>query len=111
MSKKELQDIIKNPSGKLIAVDLDGTLSKGTFWGTEQPEPITERIDWLWEKIYKRGGHVIIWTARDPRWYQETRAWLIKHNVPYHGIAMQKKIGAHLYIDDKALNIEDVWSK
>lgn len=107
----KLIDIIKNPQGKLFAVDLDGTLSEGTFWGAEEPKPIQERIDWLWEKIYKRGGHVIIWTARDPRWYMETRSWLVKHNVPYHGITMQKKIGADVYIDDKALNIDDIFTE
>lgn len=106
--KEKLLDILKNPRGHLIAVDLDGTLCKGEFWGDDEPEPIQERIDYIWD-IYKRGGHIIIYTARDPRYFVQTNGWLVRHNVPFHGITMQKKIGASLYIDDKALNIDDIW--
>jgi 3-deoxy-D-manno-octulosonate 8-phosphate phosphatase KdsC-like HAD superfamily phosphatase len=38
--KNKLKEILKNPKGKLIAVDLDGTLSEGEWWGLEnEPEP------------------------------------------------------------------------
>lgn len=107
--REELLKIIKNPNDKVIAVDLDGTLCHGEFWGDDEPTPIKERIDFLWE-LYKKGGHIIIYTARAPRYFEATNAWLIKHDVPFHGIAMQKKIGADVYIDDKALNIDDVFT-
>lgn len=108
--KNKLKEILKNPKGKLIAVDLDGTLSEGEWWGLEnepEPKPIQKVIDFV-EDLYKRGGHIIIYTARNPKYFIETSAWLLKYNVYYHGIAMQRKCGADLYIDDKALNIEDI---
>jgi hypothetical protein len=37
-----------------------------------------------------------------------TLAWLIKYGVLFHGISMRVKPGADLYIDDKALNIDDI---
>lgn len=105
--KQKLLDILKNPNDKLIAVDLDGTLCKGEFWGEGEPEPIKEMIDFVW-KLYKSGAHIIIYTARQPRYYALTQAWLVKNEVPFHGIVMQVKIGADCYIDDKSLNIEDI---
>lgn len=105
--KQKLLDALANPNDKLIAVDLDGVLCKGEFWGEGEPEPIRAMIDqvWLW---YKAGAHIIIYTARQPRYYPLTYAWLIKNEVPFHGIVMQHKPGADCYIDDKALNIEDI---
>ena len=38
---------------------------------------------------------------------RETVAWLIKHEVKYHGINMNKP-GAQLYLDDKSKNITDI---
>lgn len=105
--KNKLLDILKNPNDKLIAVDLDGTLCTGEFWGDTEPDPIPDMIDLVW-KWYKAGAHIIIYTARQPKYFVETNAWLIKHSVPFHGIAMQQKIGADVYIDDKALHVEDV---
>jgi uncharacterized HAD superfamily protein len=107
-----LKEILNNPNDKLIAVDLDGTLCKGEFWGEGEPEPIQHRIDFV-NELYKKGGHIIIWTARMPEWYHQTQLWLQKHRVSYHGIIMREKIGADLYIDDKSLNAEelDKWSR
>jgi len=105
--KDKLKEILTNPANKLIAVDLDGTLCKGEFWGECEPEPIKEMIDYV-NNLYKKGAHIIIYTARNPEYFQATNLWLLKHNVYFHGIAMQKKIGADCYIDDKALNIEDI---
>ncbi len=31
--KQKLQEILKNPAGKLLAIDMDGTICKGEFWG------------------------------------------------------------------------------
>lgn len=108
--KEKLLDILKSPNDKVIAVDLDGTLCTGEFWGEDEPEPIQSHIDYIWE-LYKKGAIIIIYTARDPRYFVQTNAWLIKNGVPFHGITMQKKIGADLYIDDKSLNIDDVFIK
>lgn len=108
MQKKEkLNNILQNPAGKLIAVDMDGTICTGEFWGEGEPEPIQWMIDFVWE-LYKKGAHIIIYTARQTKYFHATNAWLTKYDVPHHGIAMQRKIGADLYIDDKALNIDDL---
>lgn len=102
-----LYKILENPANKLIAVDLDGVLCEGEFWGDKEPEPYKERIKYF-NKLYKRGAHIIIYTARQPKWFSLTMAWLIKNEVMYHGIVMMQKPGADLYIDDKVLNINDL---
>jgi len=105
--KSKLFQILQYPKGKLIACDLDGVLSDNEFWGDNEVYPNLERIKWLNNLFYK-GAHIIIYTARNPKWYIETKLWLDKHGVMRHGIAMQEKIGADLYIDDKALNLDDI---
>lgn len=110
MTKEVLSKILENPNDQLIAVDMDGTLCLGEWWGRpEDPEPIpNEPILELVRNLHMRGGHIVLYTARQPRMYAATHAWLIKHNVPFHGIAMTMKPGADLYIDDKSLHIEDL---
>lgn len=105
---KELQEILKNPNNKLIAVDLDGTLSTGECWNTtDEPKPIQLIIDYV-NRLYRKGAHIIIYTARMPDMYQMTLAWLLKHGILFHGISMRMKPGADIYIDDKALNIANL---
>ena len=101
-----MNEILKNPANKLIAIDLDGTLCTGKFWVAE-PEPLKDRIEFV-NNLYKKGAHIIIWTARNKIHFIKTFDWLEKYNVMYHGIAMGKKIGADLYIDDKCVNINDI---
>lgn len=105
--KQKLLDILANPNDQVIAVDLDGTLCNGEFWGTEECAPNQEMIDRVtgW---YQKGAHIIIYTARQPKYFALTQSWLMKHGVPFHGITMQMKPGADVYIDDKALHIEDI---
>lgn len=108
--KDNLLNILKNPANKLICVDMDNTLCRGEYWHTgdeKEPEPIQEMIE-IVEKLYKAGAHIIIWTARTPDAFYATMKWLIKHEVRFHGISMQRKCGADLYIDDRALNVNDV---
>lgn len=106
-TKESLLEIFQKPNDMLVAVDMDGVICKGEFWGGDDPEPQTEMIEFLW-KIYKQGAHIIIYTARQPRHYAVTHAWLIKHEVPFHGITMCMKPGADVYIDDKALHPDDL---
>ena len=101
------QEILANPNGKVLAIDLDGTLCEGQFWGESDPKPIPTMIAKVWE-WYKKGAHIIIYTARQPKHYTVTLAWLIKNEVPFHGIAMLYKPGADLYLDDKAINPNDL---
>ena len=109
-TKEELKKILENPNDQVIAIDLDGTLCFGEFWGKEgepEPKPIQPMINKVWE-WYKKGAHIIIYTARQPRHYAITHAWLIKHEVPFHGICMLMKPGAEVYIDDKAIHPDDI---
>lgn len=108
MTKQECLDVINNPSGKLICVDMDGTLCKGESWGHGYSEPYRDRIEFI-NNLYNNGANLIIYTARFPEMYAKTAAWLTKYGVRYHGIAMGKKPGATIYIDDRALNAEDVF--
>ncbi len=107
MIKESLLEILAKPNDKLIAVDMDGVLCEGEFWGEGDPAPKQEMIDKVWG-WYKKGAHIIIYTARMPWHFPQTQAWLMKHEVPFHGIVMRIKPGADIYIDDNALNIEDV---
>ena len=86
-------------NNKLIAVDLDNTLCTGKFW-EQEPEPIHMMIEQVWE-WYKKGAHIVIYTARQPRYYAITHAWLVKHEVPFHGICMTMKPSADYYVDDR----------
>lgn len=105
--KKKLHDILKNPANKLLAIDMDGVLCTGEFWGEGEPAPIPAMLARVSE-WYHKGAHIIIYTARQGKYYPQTHAWLLKHEVPFHGIAMLMKPGADIYIDDKALNSEDL---
>jgi hypothetical protein len=108
MNKEKLLDIIKNPNDKLIAVDLDWTLCEWEFWWDEDCIPNIQRITYInW--LYKKWAHIIIYTARDPYYFELTQNWLVKNGVMHHGLAMMRKIGADLYIDDKCLHISDVF--
>ena len=90
----------------LIAVDMDGVLCEGEFWDDGDPKPIQRNID-IVEKLYRTGHHIIINTARHRRYYQTTEAWLIKNGVYYHALSMEK-MGADIYLDDKAINVKDI---
>ena len=93
----------KDVEDKLIAVDLDGTLCTHVpWWNGVEPEPNQEMIDQVW-KWYKHRAHILINTARQPKYLPLTQAWLIKHEIPFHGICMQHKPSADFYVDDKNL--------
>ena len=109
-TKIELLEVLKQCNDKLIAVDMDGTLCDGEWWGDgEQPKQRPEIVA-LVTKLYRRGAHIIIYTARQPNYYALTHAWLIANLVPFHGICMTMKPGADIYIDDKAIHPEEVLS-
>lgn len=93
----------------VYAIDLDGTLCKGEFWGEWEPEPIQSRIDFV-NDLYKKWNIILIYTARDPEFFTHTFAWLIKHGVKHHWINMKSKPGADIYVDDKAVFTNDFFS-
>lgn len=109
MTTKELKKILKNPKGKLICIDVDGTLTDGVYWGKGGPKPkpnkkMIELCNWLYDNL----AHVIIYTARKRSMLEETEGWLILNGVQYHGVAFQRKPPADLYIDDMSINPNDI---
>lgn len=108
--KEKLFQILKNPNDKLIAVDLDWTLCEWAFWEETPCKPIKKMIDYV-NALYKMGAHILIYTARDPQYFEKTQHWLVENGVMFHGIAMMRKIGADVYIDDKAVHVDDILSQ
>lgn len=95
-------------SRRTFAVDLDGTLCENAlFWRGEEGEPKQEVID-LVNELYDAGNVIIINTSRREEDRPMTVKWLSEHGVKYHAMVMEK-VKADYYIDDKALNVEDVW--
>lgn len=106
-NKKRINEILKDPMGKIICVDLDGTLCEGTFWkGMEHP-PVNKKVQELVWDLDDRGGCIIIWTARPLILLSKTYKWLGSQNLHYP-IALRNKPPADLYIDDKCINIDDL---
>lgn len=95
---------------KLVCVDLDWTLCEVWWWRDKEwclnAIPIQDRIDKV-NQMVRDWVHIIIYTARNMDLIKETTAWLLLNNVSYHWIAMQRKPGADLYIDDKSINADD----
>ena len=90
---------------KIIAVDIDGTIATGKFWA-EDCEPIEDNLEKI-NQLYFDGHTIIYHTARHPRYYELTYSWLVKHGAYFHALEMGK-LTANLYIDDKALNVNDI---
>jgi uncharacterized HAD superfamily protein len=58
-------------------------------------------------KLYELGNGVIIHTARHWKDASKTVAWLMKHEIPFHGLYMSKG-GSDTYIDDKSIRPEEL---
>lgn len=90
---------------KRIAVDIDKTVATGIFWD-EDCEPIEENLEKI-NDLYKKGHTIIYHTARHPQYYSMTYAWLIEHGAYFHALEMGK-LTADVYVDDKALHVDDL---
>lgn len=93
---------------KLFAIDIDGTLTKESCWTEEQclnATPRQEIID-LVNTLYGK-HHIVVWTSRREDLRPATEYWLSKHKVKYHALEMGHKLGADIYLDDKAINSTD----
>lgn len=94
----------------IIAVDFDGTISRGTYpaIGGEQPYA-GEAL----RTLHGQGHYIIIWTCRCGDRLLEAINWLLERNIPFDRVNDHnpenlakygegaKKIYAHCYIDDK----------
>ena len=88
---------------KVYNIDFDGTLTTGEY--TDDPNNHIDIIDRVRE-LYFSGHIIIIWSARlwtDASWMI---SWLIKNEVPFHGVMMGKG-GTDYYVDDKAITLEN----
>jgi hypothetical protein len=110
MNKQKLIKLLKSKNlvGKIICVDLDNTLCKGTYWlGDKEHPPVNEKMADYVRSLDDRGAFIIIWTARPLKALTKTYRWLGANNLQYP-IALRIKPPADLYIDDKALNVDDI---
>lgn len=100
-----------NAEKKLIAIDLDGTLTKDDCWTNYEclvAEARTDIIKKVRDLYYDRNV-IIIYTARPETMRNETEYWLRKNKVKYHAIVMgNNKMGADIYVDDRAIRPEEL---
>lgn len=100
-----------NTEKKLIAVDLDGTLTKDDCWTSYEclvAEARTDIIKKVRDLYYERNT-IIIYTARPESMRNETEYWLRKNKVKYHALVMgNSKMGADIYVDDRAIRPEEL---
>lgn len=96
---------MNNIMKKLYAIDIDGVVADGKFWeGDCTPR---ERELKAINKLYMQGHIIIYHTARHPKYYEMTYAWLVKHGAYFHALEMGK-LTADVYIDDRNMLISDL---
>lgn len=113
-----LTDKIEKERKKVVAVDLDGTLTNvryiDDFWELsmnnlgeyyEELSPNKEIIDEV-NRLYKEGFIINIFTSRWDLYKNQTIRWLIKNNISYHELHMNKPFYDFI-IDDKALRPDE----
>ena len=101
---------------KIIAVDFDGTLCDSNYPDLGEPiQPVIDRL--LIEQL--NGAKIILWTCREGQLLADAVKWCYEHGITFDAInenlpeevgkwgTMPRKIGADIYIDDKAVNIND----
>jgi hydroxymethylpyrimidine pyrophosphatase-like HAD family hydrolase len=96
----------------IYAIDFDGVLADNAWPGIGPPkQPV---IDYC--KRLKQDGHkLILWTCREGDKLREAVAWCAEHGLTFDAVNENlpeqnelygndsRKIGADVYIDDKAL--------
>ena len=102
----------KKQTGRIIAVDFDGTLSLGT-WPSIGPAN-KELIDFLKEQK-KNGDKLILWTCREGNALQEAVKWCVKEGLEFDAVndnipemierygTNSRKVSCDYYIDDRAV--------
>lgn len=98
----------------IIAVDFDGTLCKNRY--PDIGEPIQEVIDKLLEE-QRNGAKLILWTCRCDKELTDAVEWCARHGIIFDAVNDHlpemkeafgnntRKIFAHQYWDDRAVNI------
>lgn len=94
----------------IIAVDFDGTISRGKFPAIDGEQPYAGQV---LRKLHEDGHYIIIWTCRCGDQLLSAINWMLERKIPFDRINDQnpdnirqygeggKKVYAHCYIDDK----------
>lgn len=98
---------------RTIAVDFDGTIVEHKFpeIGAIKQNVVDKVREW-----HKQGHVIIIWTCRTDEYLEEAKKFLDEIKLPYHAINENygntigdcRKVLAHVYLDDRALNVDDI---
>lgn len=90
-------------------VDIDGTICNNTYGAYETAEPIVDRINYF-NQLFDQGHEIHYWTARGGNsgidWRELTLKQLADWGVKYT-TARTGKPAYDLWIDDKAINVEE----
>lgn len=102
---------------KVYAIDFDGTLCINAF--PSIGSPIQEVIEYT-KGIIEEGHKVVLWTCRTGERLQEALDWCdeqgiifdavnenLDENIKLYG-SDTRKVSADYYIDDKAINVEEI---
>ena len=100
--------------GTIWAIDFDDTLSRDNYPLTG--EPIQKNIDFV-KKLREDGAKLVLWTCREGEALENAVKWCaekgiifdaVNANIPevMNGLHREdsRKIKAHYYFDDKAVN-------
>ncbi len=101
----------KIPSGLTIAVDFDGTLCEGAYPGIGRPkEAVIKTV-----KMLGKSNRLVLWTCREGQDLEMAISWCRSHGIEFDAVNSNtremlerwdydtRKIGADMYIDDKAI--------
>ena len=94
---------VDNENRKVYNIDFDGTLTDGSSY--ENLVPNKEMVSKI-KELYFAGHIVIVWSARLWSDASTIAAWLILHEIGFHGLMLGKG-GSDCYVDDKAINDKD----
>lgn len=97
----------------IIAVDFDDTLSIDGKW-PEVGEPNLDLINYLLE-AQSKGWSVVLWTCREGEELDMAVEFCKQHGLtfdsinenPSHVPWKSRKVVANMYIDDRAVHVED----
>jgi len=106
--------------GKIIAVDFDGVISKyDTFKGIGVFGKPVEGVQWALRMFREMGAIVTVYSCR--RESSLIQEYMDEHKIPWdfinhsplnHKLKLNpKKLGADIYIDDRAVQFRGEWQK
>ena len=106
---------MKDHGHKIIAVDFDGCLCTANWPNIGQPN---RQLIRMLKTARARGNKLILWTCREGQALSDAVAWCSRHGLQFDAVndnlpemnvlygVNSRKVGADIYIDDKAMNVE-----